>query len=83
MNTLMIFLIIFIGYVIPMVVDIWLYWFCGHVTEVWCVEDSKPDWKCFIPVVNAWVFIVLLGATLWDYIHPPYWSGLYQKRHLK
>jgi hypothetical protein len=83
MSTLMIFLIIFIGYVIPIIGDMWLYWSNGHLTEVWLVEDSKPDWKCFTPVINAWVFVVLLVAFLADYAHPPVWSGLYQKRHHK
>lgn len=81
MSSLTIFLIILIGYVIPMGGNIVLYWICGHITEVWCSDDSKPDWKCFFPVLNIFVFVILFFATIWDYIHPPYWSGLYEKRH--
>lgn len=60
-----------------------LYWVNSHITGVWPRWMDKPDLYCFIPLVNLIGFGYLLVSFPIDYIWPPKYSDLYQKRHKK
>ena len=65
-----------------MIGTIILYWIQFNILGVWTKEDSKPDdWFIFCPISNIICFGMLFLTTIYDYIHPPHWCGLYQKRN--